>query len=115
MSSQITLVEKPVFIKSKHELAKVMKALDKASNQAVDLIVNTMNSTNSEVTPRMKLDCAKSLLELQLRVSAEISKDELLRQMAEIKVNGLSRSLGEDTEQKKLAPKVDFLTIQNVE
>ena len=115
MASQITVVEKPVFIKKKHELAKMLKLLDKASEDAIDIIVQTMTSTVPEVTHRMKMDCAKALLDLQLRVSTEISRDELMRQMAEIKANGLSRPLGEDGEQKQLPPRVDFLNIQNVE
>ena len=112
--SQITVVEKPVFLKKKHELQKLLNSLERATPQAVDLIVETMNSDNEIITTKMKLECAKSLLELQIKVSTEISRDQLTRQIAEIKVNGLSRPL-EGNEPKKLPPKRDFTTIQEVE
>lgn len=110
--STLTAVEVPVFIKRKHELANLLKALEKGSVDAVDLIVSTMNSTSEDVTLKMKFECAKSLLDLQIKVAAEISKDSLVRQIAEIKAKGLSRPL--ELQEGRTAPMIDFNTIQEI-
>lgn len=112
--SQITVVEKPVFVKDKHELAKLLKSLTAATPKAVELLVATMNNESEAVTTKMRLDCANALIELQIKVATEVSRDSLSRQIAEIKVNGLSRPLEQESEPKKLPPKRDFTTVQEV-
>lgn len=113
--SEVVNVEQPLFVKKKHELAGLLKALENGSVDAVELIVETMNSKSDDISLKTKLECAKSLLDMQIKVSAEISKDSLTRQIAEIKAKGLSLPLGpEEVGKKRLPPTTDFGTIQVV-
>lgn len=109
-------VAQPVFLKKKHELANLLKKLDSASEDAVDVIVNTMNSTDKSVTKAMKIDCAKAIVGLQIKTSETISKDELTRQIAEMKAKGMSTPLElAPGEKHKLPPRLDMMTIQSVD
>lgn len=113
MSEVIKTVALPVFVKKKHELADLLKSLEKATPAAVELIVETMNNTQTE--PKLKVACATALIDMQLKVSAEISRDGLTRQIAEIKAKGLSTPLElEQGGKKPLPPRHDFTTIQEV-
>ena len=114
MKEALVAVEQPVFVKKKHELAGLLKALERGSEDAVDLIVETMNSTDEKVSLKTKLDLAKALVDMQIRVADTISKDQLTRQIAEIKANGLKTPLALEPGQKRLAPMTDFNTIQEV-
>lgn len=111
--SEVVNVEQPIFVKKKHELAGLLKAVERGSVEAVDLLVNTMNSTSEDVSLKTKLDLAKYLVDTQIKLSDTISKDQLTRQIAEIKVKGLSTPLGPE-EKKRLPPTTDFGTIQKV-
>ena len=115
MGEILKTVEQPLFVKKKHELASLLKEIEKGSSEAVDLLVCTMNSDGDKVDLKTKLECAKILLDLQIKVSSEISKDQLTRQIAEIKVKGLSTPLElEPGQKKRLPPTTDFSTIQLV-
>lgn len=115
--SEVVNVEQPIFVKKKHELANLLKAVERGSVDAVDLIVTTMNAPESEaVSLKTKLDLAKYLLDTQIKLSDVISKDQLVRQVAEIKAKGLSTPLAPELggEKKRLPPTTDFGTIQEV-
>ena len=115
MSEAITAVEQPVFVKRKHELADLLKQIERGSKGAVQLIVATMESTDETIGLKTKLECAKALLDLQIKVADQISKDQLTRQIAEIKANGLTKPLElQPGEKKRLPPTTDFDTIQEV-
>ena len=115
MALPIKAVEVDNFVKKKHELAGLLKRLEDASESAVDIIVNTMTSTDKEVSTKMKLDCAESLLAFQIKVSDTISKDQLMRQIASVKAKGLSQQLElAPGEKRKLPPKLDMTTIQEL-
>ncbi len=110
----VVAVEKPVFIKKVHELAGLAKKLDGLSEGALAVIVNTMNDAKTD--PKLKVACATTLIDMQVKINDIISKDQLTRQIAEIKKNGLSTPLQlEPGQVKPLAPRRDFLTIQTVE
>lgn len=113
----ITTVEKPLFIKKVHELTPLLKRIQAGSAQAVDLLFNTMERPDAEVGIKVKVACAQSILELEIKLADIISKDQLTRQVAELKAKGFSQPLGqlEPGEPKKLPPKTDFTTIQEVE
>lgn len=115
MSEAVTAVEKPLFIKKKHELASLLKTVEQGSADAVELLINTMNAPEDKVPLKTKLECAKAILDIQIKVSESISKDQLTRQIAEIKANGLSTPLElAPGERKRLPPTTDFTTIQEV-
>lgn len=107
-------VEVPVFIKRVHELAGVLKLIETGSRDAVDLLVNTMNSKDDTISIRMKVDCAQKLLDLQVKIADTISKDQFMRQIAEVKIKGMSQPL-EVGEDKPSAPRLDMKTIQIVD
>lgn len=113
MSGAIEAVEVPMFIKKTHELSKLAKRLDKVSDGAIDVIVETMN--NPKTDPKLRVACATTLTDMHIKVNDIISKDQLTRQIAELKKNGLSTPLQlQSGEIKPLPPRRDFLTIQSV-
>ena len=110
----LVAIEKPVFVKKKHELSDLLKRVQAGSVQAVDLIVETMNEKDeTKVSLKTRLECAKLLLDIEIKVSAEISRDQLTRQIAEIKANPLPIGNG-STVPGRQAPRKDFTTIQTV-
>ncbi len=116
MSASLSTVELPVFVKKKHELDKLLKQIERASPEAVELIVATMTNNDKEsgISLKTKLECAKLLIEMQLKVASEISKDNLTRQIAEIKAKGLPPpGLGVQDASRK-APALNFNDIQEV-
>ncbi len=106
------LVPQDNFIKKTHELSSLLKNIEAGSRDAVDVLVNTMNSDDKEVPLKLKVECADKLLHLQVKIADTISKDQLTRQIASIKVKGMSASLG--SEDRPLAPILDMTTIQQI-
>lgn len=115
-SGVITTVEKPLFIKKTHELTPLLKRIQSGSTQAVDLLIETMNREEKDVGIKIKVACAQALIDMEVKISDQISKDQLTRQIAEIKAKGFSQPLEQlPGEPKRLPPKTDFSTIQEVE
>jgi hypothetical protein len=113
---RLTAVVQPVFIKKKHELDKVLKAIEKGSVDAVELLVNTMNSEVEDESQKgfipltRRLECAQALLNLQVKVADVISRDQFARQIAEVKVKGLPNNL----EISEKRARINFTEIQDV-
>ncbi len=111
----ISTVELPIFIKPRHELASLLKKVQVGSAQGVELLITTMQRPDAEVGIKLKVQCAEALIDLEVKITDQISKDQLTRQIAEIKVKGLTTPLGQvPGEPKRLPPKTDFGTIQEV-
>lgn len=109
----VALKEGQIFVKRKHELADTLKQLDRVTPDAVDLIAEAMNDVKE--TRKNRVEFAKYLLDVKIRVAETISKDELTRQIAEIKVAGLKTPLLQDEDNPKpKAPMLDMSTIQSV-
>lgn len=109
----VALKEGAVFVRKKHELTDLAKRLDTVSIEAVDLIAETMADVN--VPKKERLRCAETLIDLKIRITDQINKDELTRQIAEIKAKGLSTPLVPgDGQPKPSAPRLDMNTIQKV-
>jgi len=106
----IATVEQPLFIKKRHELAALLKRVQNGSAKAVDLLIYTMENENTE--PKLRVACAQSLIEYEVKITDQINKDQLTRQIAEIKAKGIVTPL--TAEEKALPPKTDFTTIQEV-
>lgn len=113
MAEVIVAVDSPQFVKKTHELTSLFKLLDAGSKDAVDLIVKTMNAEEKDVGLKMKIQCAEKIIDLKIKVAETISKDQLTRQIAEIKVNGLPPPQG-STADKPRGPVIDFDNIQKV-
>ena len=114
MKDGVVLVDMPVFIKPRHELATLLKKIQVGSAQGVELLITTLQRPESEVTLKLKLQCAEALIDLEVKITDQISKDQLTRQIAEIKKNGLVTPLGQEGGPKRLPPRTDFTTIQEV-
>ncbi len=113
-SGTLMTVGNPVFVKKKHELDDLLKRVQKGSVEAVDLIVATMADTE-KVSLKTRLECAKLLLEIEIKVSAEISRDQLTRQIAELKANPPQLPPGSTGGHPVRKPPVkDFTNIQTV-
>lgn len=114
MANVIVAVDKPQFVKKTHELASLLKLLDSGSEDAVELLVETMNAKDGEnaVPLKLRVQCAEKIIDLKIKVAETISKDQLTRQIAEIKVNGLPPPEGTTVRPK--GPVIDFDTIKKV-
>jgi hypothetical protein len=108
----IALKAGAVFLKRKHELDDLLKQLDRVTPEAVDLLVDTMNNPKEAV--KVRVACADKLLDYKIKVSEAINKDELTRQIAEIKASGLKTPLVGDDVPKPAAPRLDMNNIQEV-
>lgn len=108
----VALKEGQIFVKRKHELADLLKQLDRVTPDAVEFLVETMNDT--KVERKVRVACADKLLDFKVKVSEAINKDELTRQIAEIKVNGPKTPLVQDNTPKPGAPRLDMHNIQQV-
>jgi len=118
MSEIETVGTLPTLVKKKHELAKVQKALEAGSLDAVKLLSDTMNSNDEEITLKTKLECAKFIIQMQAAITDQISKDSLTRQIAQIKIDSgsLKYPRGDSPEgEKPSTPKLDFETVQIIE
>lgn len=113
MAEVIVAVDKPQFVKKTHELTSLFKLLDSGSKDAVELIVKTMNADEKDVPLKMKIQCAEKIIDLKIKVADTISKDQLTRQIAEIKVNGPPPQEG-STADRPRGPVLAFDTIQKV-
>lgn len=110
----VVMVEQPLFVKKgKHELANLLKLVQTGSGEAVQLLIDTMRRPDEEVAIKTKIACAEALIDMELKITTEINRDQLTRQIAEIKAKGLVIPLRPEDD-KPLPPKTDFLTIQKV-
>lgn len=108
----VALREGQIFVKKKHELTDLLKQLDRVTPDAVDFLVEQMNDKNNPV--RVRVACADKLIDYKISVSEAINKDELTRQIAEIKTTGPKTPLVPEGGGKPSAPRLDMGTIQNV-
>lgn len=109
----VALKEGTTFVRKKHELADLAKKLDTVTTDAIDLIADTMN--DEKLSRKERLHCAEVLIDYKIRITDQINKDELVRQVAELKANGLKTPLvPEGGQAKPSAPRLDMNNIQKV-
>lgn len=85
--------------------------LKRHSSDAVQALVKLLTDKDSE--PKIRLQAATALLELQVKVADKISSDQIARLIAEVKLNPTgSKRLTTDDEDS--TPLVDFGTVQKV-
>ena len=107
-----TLKEGPLFIKRKHELADIAKRLDKITDDALDLLSQAVTDAEN-LSLKDRLRYAEVIIDLKIRVTDQISKDDLTRQIAAFKANG-ARPLIADDPNRPAPPRLDMHTIQKV-
>lgn len=110
----VALREGQIFVKKKHELADMAKQLDKVTPDAIELMATKMlDEENVPLKDRLKL--AEALVDMKIRVTDQINKDEITRQIAEIKARGVSTPLVPGEQEKKPGPpRLEMNTIQKV-
>lgn len=107
-----TLEDIPTFLKKKHELEDVHKQIHKGSKEAVSLITAVMNDILMPLEIRLK--CAKDLLQFDMSMADQISKDNMNRLIAEIKVNPNSPAKNLSLDDGPKTPVLDFSTIREI-
>jgi len=113
-SMAVVLREGQMFVKKKHELADLAKQLGRITPAAIDLMASKMeDEENVPLKERLKL--AEAIIDLQIRITDQINKDELNRLIAEMRATGPKTPLIPGDEDKKpSAPRLDMHTIQEV-
>jgi hypothetical protein len=117
----VTQEENPSFLKDKIQLQKLLKDLNKASKEALEILVNIMETTKDE---KLKAQCAKDILQFTIATNKEVNADQMQRLIAEIKLNRAPQGKliplndPEDVSSGKGVgdrPVVDFSTVRSLE
>lgn len=87
-----------------HELATTGKKLATLSDQALQVLANGLLSDDEKT----RMDCAKTIVKLNIDVSKIINEDALNRLISEF------RFVGQVEQPKNVTPLVDFSKIQEV-
>jgi hypothetical protein len=101
----LKVVEEGFARKSKHELADLLKKLNKESEGAVEMIVAIM--TKKDQDERLVLQAASKLLDLQRQVAQDINNDKMQRLIANVKYGGPKQLTVEEDE----TPSINFTDI----
>ena len=114
-SKPVVVKDKPMtFIKESNELTKLLKRLERASEKAVDVIENIMETSKDE---KVQMAAATKLLEFQVATSKEINTQNMQNMIAEIKLNrdgGGLKGIGHGDASDNV-PLVDFGTIKTID
>ena len=106
MSGEIVPAGKQSFIRVKdHDLAATGKKLSKLSDKAIEVMAQGLESEDEKT----RLECARSLIKLNIDISKIINEDAMNRLIAEFRVN--QNNLPQP---KDVTPLVDFSKIQEV-
>ena len=105
-----TITAPPTFIRKTGELTKLLKRLDKASDEAVDMLLSVMQTTEDE---RLKIACADKLLGFQVAVAKEVNDDILKRMISEVRIAG--QALPGQISMGSSVAVIDFSQIQTVD
>lgn len=118
---KIEPAEKRISFLKKHELAALLRKVDKQTDKAVDTLSEILE--NEETDTKTKVDVSKFLLELRVKIGTEVARDQLQRTIAEVRlVNDMSKPKtknindegGEDFEgDDPSIPVVDFSLIKS--
>lgn len=74
----------------KHNLSKMLKSLDKNVEQAIEMLVNVMNNDENDI--KIRVECAKEIINKKVAISTEINKEMLSRTIAESRLILASRA-----------------------
>jgi hypothetical protein len=106
MSGEIVPAGKQSFIRVKdHDLAATGKKLSKLSDKAIEVMAQGLESEDEKV----RLECAKSLIKMNIDISKIINEDAMNRLISEFRFIGVNNESPKD-----VSPLVDFSNIQQV-
>lgn len=80
----------------KNDLQKVMRKLDKSVDKAIEFLEEVM--LNPENDSKLRVECAKTILDKKVQISEAISRDQLSRTVGEAKMLMAERA----TQQKRI-------------
>ena len=96
----------------KNDLVKTLKKIDKSVDAAIDFLEEVMLDSNNDV--KVRIEAAKFIIDKKQAISAEISKDQLSRTLAEsrqiLQQASLAKpkSITSDDEDEDDTPRVEF-------
>lgn len=105
-NEDIVPANKVSFITEKHELTSLSNKVRKLNNAALKVLEEGLNDSDVKV----RLECAKTLLKMDVDISKIINDDAMNRILAELKMNGEIKNVGNTNTR----PLVDFSSIQQV-
>ena len=91
-------------LRVEHDLTKLGKKVKSLNTKALAVLEEGL----SDPDPKYRLECAKSLLKLDIDISKIINEDAMNRLVTELKIKGTI------AEVPNTVPKIDFNTIQDV-
>ena len=68
----------------KNDLTKMLKSLEKVTPEAIKVMTEIIQDPTSD--PKVRADMVKTALDMRLKISQEISKDQLTRTLGEHKM-----------------------------
>jgi hypothetical protein len=108
--SQLLVVKENIcFTEDEIQLRKLLKELDKASKEAVEILLECAKSRDD----RVRLQAASKLIEFKIDVTDKINADKIQRMIAELKLNG--KSSNGSLVPTSATPVVDFTKIRTIE
>jgi len=112
-SSQLLVIKDDIsFTQDEIKLKKLLKALDKASIEAVDVLLKCMHSEDEKI----RLTAATKLLDFHIDVTEKINADKIQRMVAELKlVKGGSNGRLVESDEGSKRPIVDFTTVRTLD
>lgn len=112
-SSQLLVIKDDIsFVQDEIKLKKLLKALDKASMEAVEVLLKCMASNDEKI----RLTAATKLLDFHIDVTEKINSDKIQRMVAELKLvkAGNNGKLVPPEDDAPSRPVLDFSRIQEV-
>lgn len=88
MTTEILTVEEPQinFIRKKHDLQSTFKLIEKGSDKAIEMLIAAIS--DPALDPKFKAQISLEYLTLMMAMSDTISKDNIARQVAQVKLGG---------------------------
>ena len=84
VSQEVQPAGKLSFIRTKHDLTKALKRLERETDSTVDFLASLLGKENVDV--KVQLEAARTLLDYRVKVSDLINKDALNRMIAEVRL-----------------------------
>ena len=113
---QVQTIQEPAlsFLKKKHDLQNTLNRVQRASKEAIELLTTCMNDEKLDI--RFRAQCAKDLIGMEVTMTDIISKDNMSRLIAEIKLNpgNVNNNLKTLPDKPSGVPALDFATISSV-
>lgn len=107
MGANLKVSEVGFHRKQSHPLSKLLRSLTAESTDAVEILVEIMNSKDSD--NKIRLAAASKLLDLQRQIANDIEEDQLKRVLCNVKFGG-PRDLEVDDD----TPQIDFTQVIDV-